>query len=96
MRLGSPIPNPTPSAIFSCRVRPPDCGTTVTGACVMTTTGSVTVWPLVGLGRPAVVEGIGSGCVGGGSLIIVGLATGPEQISPMRQHPIMPLLARTQ
>ena len=44
----------------------------------------------------AVVEGIGSGCVGGGSLIVDGPPTGPEQVSPMRQHPIMPLLARTQ
>jgi hypothetical protein len=34
--------------------------------------------------------------VDGGKLIVVGPAAGPEQSSPSGQHPIIPLLARTQ
>lgn len=54
-------------------------------------TGTGTTVGVVGTGT-----GGGSGCVGGGTLIVVGPPTGPEQISPLSQHPIMPLLARAQ
>ena len=58
----------------------------------------------VGTGTVGVVgtgtTGGGGGSVGvgggGGPLIVVGPPTGPEQISPLSQHPIIPLLARAQ
>jgi len=40
--------------------------------------------------------GAGSVFVGGGTLIVVGPPTGPVQISPLGQHPMIPLLARAQ
>ena len=40
--------------------------------------------------------GEGSVCVGGGTLIVDGPPTGPEQILPLSQHPMLPLLARSQ
>lgn len=59
----------------------------------------------VGTGTGAVVRVVGVGTGGGGSVagggtggpaIVVGPPTGPEQISPISQHPIMSLLARAQ
>ena len=48
--------------------------------------GSVLIGVVVGGGSAGVVGG------GGGSLIVVGLPAGPEQTSPMGQHPMTLLL----
>lgn len=65
-------------------------GVVGTGTVGVVGTGGATVG-VVGTGT-----GGGRGCVGAGPLIVVGPPTGPEQISPLSQHPIMPLLARAQ
>jgi len=59
---------------------------------------------VVGIGTVGVTTTVGVGSVagsvfvtgGGGSLIVVGPPTGPVQISPSGQHPIIPLLASAQ
>ena len=63
-------------------------------------TGTGLTLGVVGTGTTGFVLGTGGiGIVGvgtGGPRIVVGPPTGPEQISPISQHPIMSLLAREQ
>ena len=73
---------------------------TVLIAVVVGTTGTFVVVGTTGTGTVGVVgRGAGVGIVGvggGGPSIVVGPPTGPEQIFPSSQHPIMPLLASAQ
>jgi len=80
------------------------CGTELKFGVVGTGTG-LTVG-VVGTGTGTVVRVVGVGTGGGGGSVAgggtggpaieVGPPTGPEQISPIVQHPIMSLLARAQ
>jgi len=60
------------------------------------TVGVVGTGGLLTVGVVGTTGGGGGTVVGGGALIVVGPPTGPEQTSPMSQHPMMPLLARAQ
>jgi len=75
-------------------------GTGTTGVVVGIGTGGTVGVVGIGTGGTVGVVGIGAGgsvaVGGGGTLIVVGPPTGPEQIFPLSQHPMMPLLARAQ
>lgn len=71
-------------------------GTTGAGALVVDGDGTGALVGAGGTGTLRVVgTGSGAGTVGV-DIIVVGPPTGPEQISPTSQHPMMPLLARAQ
>lgn len=81
-----------------------DCVTGAGATVGVVGTGTGAVVGVVGTGTGLAVGVVGKGAGGGsvgvgvgpGPLIVVGPPTGPVQIFPTSQHPMMPLLARAQ